>query len=200
MGRMGKEVLALDIDEVIFPFVREFIPWHDQEFGTDLRFEDFHNYDFDSVLSISVPEVVDRVHAFLGQEHGHKDVTPIDEAVNAVRRLHRKYDIHALTARHPSFRRTTEEYLGEYFSYTISDLTLVGHVANMDVVRSKAEVCVELGAVALIDDSVGHVSGCTEQGIIGVLFGDYPWNSTVDIPKEVIRCKNWSEVLNYFGV
>lgn len=199
-GRGHKEVLAMDIDEVVFPFVAEFVSWHNVEYGTSLFFDDFHSYEFETILDTSVEETIHRVHSFIEYEHSHSGVSPIDIADKAVHRLGERFTVHAVTARHPSFRKITEEYLTEHYGDVISDVTLVGHAATMELLVSKAQVCQELGAAALIDDSISHVTGCAEAGITGVLFGDYPWNQSAQLHPDVIRCANWPAVLEYFDV
>lgn len=196
---MSREVIATDIDEVLFPFVQEFAPWHNQEYGTKLGVVDFVSYEFDGVLSVPVPETIHRIHTFLSVEHGHLGVAPLKEAQEAIAILGEKYDIKAVTARHPRFENPTVQYLMHYFEGMIADVTLVGHIQTMDVIRTKAEVCHEIGAIALIDDSVQHVFGCAQDGIQGVLFGDYPWNQVDELPVGVVRHKNWNGVLEYFN-
>jgi 5'(3')-deoxyribonucleotidase len=202
MAQRNREVLALDKDEVVYPFVQEFAAWHNLEYGTNLKLSDFNTYEFDSVIGVDVPETVHRVHSFL-HNHRHDMVSPIEQASEAIDRLSNRFEIHLVTARHPDFRQTTEEYLREYFGDTFQSVTLVGHAATMDVLRTKAEVCYELGAVALVDDSPRHVSGCAELGIGGVLFGQYPWNQLSchdEVHPDVVHCRNWNEVLAYFDV
>lgn len=197
---MSKEVLATDVDEVLFPFLQEFSGWHNQEYGTNLEIADFKTYEFSDTLGVSVPETVHRVHTFLGVEHSFLGVNPLEESQEAIARLGERFKITAITARHPQFRDSSLGYLLEHFGGKIADITLVGTSATVDVLRSKAEVCRELGAVALIDDSITHVAGCVEVGIGGVLFGDYPWNQANELPEAVVRQKNWAGVLEYFGV
>lgn len=197
---MSKEVIATDIDEVLFPFLREFSGWHNQEYGTQLNPDDFNSYEFNDILGISVPETVHRVHSFLGEEHGFLGVEPVEESKTAIAKLGEQFKIVAITARHPQFKDSSLEYLLQHFRGEIADITLVGTSATVEVVRSKAEVCKELGAIALIDDSITHVLGCAEAGIGGVLFGDYPWNQMDKLPEGVVRHKNWVGVLEHFGV
>jgi hypothetical protein len=44
------------------------------------------------------------------------------------------------------------------------------------VCSSKAEMCVEVGAVAMIDDSVRYALDCAPVVERVFLFGDYAWN------------------------
>lgn len=185
----------------MFPFVEEFSSWHNNEFGTTVSAQDFHSYEFDQVLGISIPDTVERIHAFLELDHKHLGVGPIDQAQEAVQQLARQYELIVVTARHPGFRTMTEEYLDTYFAGCFSEVVTVGHEATMDIVRSKASVCQEIGAVTLIDDSVGHVTACAAVGIPGVLFGDYTWNQVGDglLPELVTRCKDWPAVLEHLN-
>lgn len=197
---MTKEVLATDIDEVLFPFLREFSFWHNAEYGTNLSVENFNSYDFNDTLAISVPETVHRIHAFLSVEHGFLGVSPLKESQNAIEKLSERFEIIAVTARHPQFRESSLKYLMEYYGGKITEINLVGTSATVESVRSKAEVCRELGAVALIDDSIKHVASCVDTEVEGLLFGNYPWNQSEDLPNGVIRFKDWSEILRHFNV
>jgi predicted amidohydrolase len=65
--------------------------------------------------------------------------------------------------------------------------------------RSKAEMCTEIGAICLVDDSQNYANQCAAAGISVLLFGRYPWNS--DSVSEalalqtgrVTRVMNWHE-------
>jgi len=190
----------VDVDEVAFPFVTEFSRWHNDLYATDVGLQDFHTYEFDQVLGISLPETIARVHAFLEQDHHHLSVDPLDLARESIARLTERYSLVAVTARHPTFRKATDAYLRTHFRDYFQDIVLIGHHGNMEVVRSKVSVCEELGAVALIDDSLTHVTGCAEAGIKGILFGDYVWNQTDKLLPGIVRCTDWSEVAEHFGV
>ena len=195
-----QETIALDIDEVLYPFMPQFTQWHNKIFQTNLYPENFFSYEFADVLGVSVPDTIERVREFLTQEDNHEGVLPIQGSKSAVYALAEQYSLVAVTARHPQFRSITESYLEEHFSGVIEQVELVGHPATVEVCRSKAEVCQELGATALVDDSIGHVNNCVENGIDGVLFGNYPWNREGEPRKDVVQCHNWQDVLGYFGV
>ena len=78
--------------------------------------------------------------------------------------------------------------------------TFIGFPEVMEKPLTKAEVCKEIGAVALIDDSLKHLLQCSEVGIEGILFGDYPWNQTDSLPENITRCTNWLEVLEHLNI
>jgi hypothetical protein len=39
-----------------------------------------------------------------------------------------------------------------------------------------------------------------EAGVDGLLFGNYPWNQSKELPSNVRRVANWAEVKEYFNV
>ena len=79
-----------------------------------------------------------------------------------------------------------------------SDVLHIGYADVMEKPVKKVDMCKRLGAIALIDDSLSHVTECAEEGIEGVLFGDYPWNQADELPSGVTRCVDWPAVLEYF--
>ncbi len=200
---MAREVLALDVDEVLFPFVAEFAPWHNECYGTSVQFGDFYTYEFEDVLKIPLSAVIERVHEFLEARDIHRKAQPLDYAREAVEKLGSQYELVAITARHPQYRLITNEFLKAHFGDYFSNIVLVGHHGNMpNGLQTKAAVCQEIGAVTLVDDSVSHVTTCAEAGIPAVLFGDYRWNQAdqADLPALVTRCRDWQAVLEHFDV
>lgn len=195
-----RETIALDIDEVLFPFIPQFVRWHNGVHQTNFRSDDFFTYEFDAVLGLSVSDTVSRVHEFLEQRDNHENVAPIEGSENAVYALAERYSLVAVTARNPRFRAVTEVYLNDCFGGNIEHVELIGHPASMEACKSKAEACQKLGVAALIDDSVRHVNGCVDNGIDGILFGDYPWNGDDELREGVTRCRDWPDVLGYLGI
>ncbi len=195
--RRGKELIATDIDEVIFPFVEQFIEWHNREYGTSLTAEDFHTYEFGDVIDEPISEIVHRVELFVNQEHSHIDVAPIESAQAVIQEMSDDFDFLGLTARHPDFRITTKQYIEHYFRSLIPEIVLVGHKETVSIVRSKVDVCRSFGAAALVDDSIHHTAECADTKVQGILFGEYPWNRGAETPQGVIRCANWREVQEY---
>jgi hypothetical protein len=104
-----------------------------------------------------------------------------------------------LTSRDPFFRGHTERFLDLHFKGLYDELHYTHKPETPDVRLPKFKICQEIKAVALIDDHLPNVIGCAENGIEGILFGDYPWNQTDKLPEGVTRVKNWQDVLEYFN-
>ena len=195
---MSKKVIACDVDEVFFPFLENFLNSYNDENGTDITPEAFNEYHFHGPLGLTVSETVDKVYDYLRKDLSH--IQPLYGVENAIERLSAKYDLEIVTARHPEFEVQTWRWLQEKLPDKFRAIKLIGYAPMQEKPIKKADVCVEIGAFALIDDSVNHIAECAEIGIEGILFGDYPWNQVEQLPKNVTRCINWQEVAEHFNV
>lgn len=194
-------MIAVDVDEVLFPFMEHFNLHDNAVHGGALTPQDFPTYRFQHDLNISLEEALARVYSFNGADHEH--IKSIDEAQTAIDDLAVRFDLVVITARHPQFEDNTRKWIDRNFTGKFSNVVHIGYAEVMKNPRTKVEVCQEMGAMALIDDSPGHVSECAAKGIDGVLFGNYPWNqdrifSDAGIPKGVVRCEDWKQVVEYF--
>lgn len=190
---MAKPVLAIDIDEVLFPFVPELLRHHNEIYGTELKFEDFTSYDFAEVWGGTSREAVDKVHAFLNLSQQH--VEPLGEAFKAISALKQRYKLVVITSRDRQLEERTTEWLVHHFPDAFHDIILAGNHHTGLAFRTKIEICQELAAICLIDDSLRYVTECSERGLRAILFGDYPWNRLDELPEGVARAKDWAEVV-----
>lgn len=188
--------MAVDVDEVLYPFVASFLVHHNDTYETDHKFDEFLSYEFEHALGIDVDETIRRVYGYLETDHSHID--SLEGAKEAIMELSSRHDLYVVTARHPKFEESTKRWINERFGNVFQSVISIGYAPIMEKPVTKAEICNQLGAVALIDDSVGHVTHCAESGIEGVLFGNYPWNQTDELPERVTRCNDWPAVLEYF--
>jgi len=196
---MSREVIAVDADEVSFPFLAEFTKYHNQQFGTSHHPDEFDSYYFHEVMGLTRQQVKQRIFAF--HDVDDSKVTPIEGSQAALNQIAQHYDIVTVTARHPRFKEQTRRWLVDIHGMPFRDVYAVGHEDTAEHPRSKAEVCQEIGAVALIDDSPKHLMRCSEVGMKGILFGDYPWNTVeTELPDNVTRCVDWPAVLHYLGI
>ncbi|MFO0781900.1 MAG: hypothetical protein U0524_03360 [Candidatus Saccharimonadales bacterium] len=193
---MTREKIAVDIDEVLFPFMPHFLEHHNSQNETNVIAEQFRTYNFATDLGVPLEEAVDHAYSFTGADHGH--IRPIEDAKQGIDKLAEKYELSIVTARHPQFEANTLSWVNEHFPDVFSNITFIGFAAIMEKPKTKAEICHALGASTLIDDSLVHVSQCVDAGIDGILFGDYPWNQSAQLPDGIKRCVDWSAVLEHF--
>lgn len=195
---MSKKVLACDMDEILFPFLDNFLDHISNKYGTKHSRKDFSSYEFEETLGLTFDETVRRVYEFNSMNCLHID--PIEDSVNAINKLADKYDLQIITARHPQHAETTSAWIRQKYGNVFGGIEFIGHPGAIENPKTKAEVCIEKGAIALIDDSHGHITKCAEHGIEAILFGDYPWNQARSLPDGVVRKVNWQEVISHFEV
>jgi 5'(3')-deoxyribonucleotidase len=193
---VSKELIAVDVDEVLFPMLESFLEHHNPTYGTTHKFSDFLSYDFEHTLGVPIEETVRRVYEYLDMDNHLVEAVKGSQA--AIARLSERYDLAVLTARHPRYEQPTINWIHNRFERVFNQIVCVGYAPIMEQPVTKADICKELGAKALIDDSLSHINHCAEAGIEGVLFGDYPWNQTDTLPDSVTRCRDWEEVTEHF--
>lgn len=189
---MSRTVLAIDKDEVIFPFLPHINDFFNARFGTQFSPKDYLTYELEQVWGIDQSEAVGLVHEFLRLDH--LSVHPIEGALEVLARLREHFRLVVVTARDGEFEAVTREWLQHRFTGYFDDVVLAGNHYTGRGYRTKVEICQELGAVCLIDDSMRHLTQCAEQGIAGLLFGDYPWNAGVKLPLGVEPARDWYAV------
>jgi len=192
---MSREIIAVDVDDVLFPFLKSFTAHHNQMYGTALQPEGVTDT-YETVLDLPMAEVGRRIDQFHRLDDLH--IAPIAGSQKAIEALAARHDLHIITARHPQFEPRTSAWVAEYFPGMFKSITHIGFAGLMPEPRTKIEVCQEIGASVLVDDAVHHVGGCAQANIQGVWFGTYPYQKGKILPPSVIACDDWQSVLEYF--
>jgi len=195
---MKKEIknICVDCDDVLVDFHTPLRVWHNVTYGTNLKHEDFTSYRFNLIWGGSGEEAIRRVNEFQNSPYAKK-ILPIEGAVEAIDILLQRGKRLFLTTSRPIFLRgDTEELLNKYFKDKFLELFYSSNNYSQakNSGKSKGEICKDLNAL-LIDDSLDYVKQCALLGLDGILFGNYPWNQNGNLPKNVVRVKNWEEVL-----
>ena len=118
-------------------------------------------------------------------------LVPMPEALRVVKQLARDHELHLVTARDGSIEAITEAMLDEYLPGCFTSMEHVGRD------RSKGEVCQQLKADILIDDSIRNLQSALAYGLPtgGALhFGEYAWNRVEPLPEGVVTCFDWEAV------
>src|SRR3546814_2837485 len=86
-------------------------------------------------------------------------------AYTARRRLKKYFELHVVTSRQFAIQAITEEWIDKHFTGVFSQIHFGNHYSTSDVVRSKAEICKDIGACMLVDDYVRYAQNCQQQDI-----------------------------------
>ncbi len=178
---MPKPVVAVDIDEVLAPWMEHYLKHHNLHRPNKLEWQDMTRENFIDV------DLVD--HFYEVTQHLHK-VEPLPEAKELLERLAEKYELVIVTSRREIFTEVTRNWIAKHFPEIFKDI-LIGNLET-----PKSVLCKKAGAKVLIDDNLDFALECVERGIRVLLFGDYPWNKLPELPEGITRVKNWGEVLS----
>jgi uncharacterized HAD superfamily protein len=192
----NKPLLAVDIDEVIFPMVPDLIRYVDQHHKVKISPEAFVSYRIEDFWPDGAQEGTQIFEAY--QSQIGLEVAPVKGAQDALGKLAVNYEVIIVTARELEMEKQTKAWLYHHFPDLFKDVHILGKDPAHPSHRPKAQACKELGVAYLVDDYLEYVLGANALGIKSVLFGDYPWNQMSELPTGVVRAKDWLEVLDYF--
>jgi uncharacterized HAD superfamily protein len=189
-----KQIVAIDIDEVLVPYAEGLVMHHNSKYGTKLRFEDVVHHNFGEFWGVSHEEYLKRAWQYIIDNHAV--AVPIEGAKQAIDKLSESYQLRLITFRSPPLKQATLAWLDKHFKGRFGEPVFLGHGdASRALKYTKAQICHEIGAGWLIDDHLKPVLEAAQSGINTILFGDYPWNQAEFLPNKVTRAKSWDDVL-----
>jgi 5'(3')-deoxyribonucleotidase len=196
-------VIAIDCDDVLTDTLPKVVHDYNERYGTNVELQHMYR-EFDEVLAPfgvqNVQEAIQRLHSIYRQKGYYEALQPVAGAVEAIKKLANKHELHVVTGRQSFLEAATKHTLDTYFPGAFTSVEHTNYYKDDTethaVTRSKAEVCLEIGTDILIDDHVVHCEDVLNAGVKEViLFGDYPWNKRDKLVPGVRRCNNWSDVL-----
>ncbi len=195
-----KEIVAVDLDDVVVDSARPIIDHYNANYGTLLQLADFYSTDYINLWDApDKATAVGRVNKFLASDD-YFEAAPEDQTINVIQGLKRAYRLFVVTGRPDFMKQATDRWMETYLPNVFEGMIFTNYF-NERSVRSKGDICKELGVVTLIDDHLDHVLSAAQSGVEGVLFGDYPWNQTADkLPTGITRVANWQAVAEHLGV
>lgn len=195
-------VIGIDIDETLAASAPVFIDYSNRTFGTKFDVCDYSE-NWAGMWGVDFDELNKRAEQYY-KSGIMLEYKPISESREILSRLKNEHKLIAITARPDICKSDTYSWIDRHFSEIINkdDLYFTGAWNNVDeksLHHSKGDMCKMLGVDLLIDDQPKHCIGASQNGITSLLFGDYSWNSSIELPENVYRVNNWSEVLNFIN-
>jgi uncharacterized HAD superfamily protein len=191
-----KKKIGIDLDEVLANFHAAIMDYHNKVYGTFLKPEDFKTCLYNEVWGGTLQEAIQKVNDFYFSSY-FSNISPISHSVSSVDILARENELFIVTSRPNFLKEETERWLNQFFQDKFSGVFYSSnhYTKRKNCGKSKWQICKELEVSVLIDDSLDYVTQCPSTGIRGILFGDYPWNQNGNLPKNVIRVRDWKEAL-----
>lgn len=207
MVHNGKVVIAVDLDEVLCPFVEQLCNFYnanaalyDFAVPTTLQLQDFKSYRFCEVWGGSDAQSLEIVHAFFDSWY-FKEIPVLPDAVVGINALKEAgFDVVLVTSRQLILEEHTKTWIQQNFPNSFREIAFGNHWGTAGRKVSKSELCEKLGADVLIDDNISYAKECANTGMSVLLFGEYPWNSNehdnTTLPSIVRRVSGWGEVVS----
>eukprot|EP01054_Gregarina_sp_Poly1_P006130 Gregarina_sp_Poly_1__6129@NODE_323_length_9530_cov_14_322836_g275_i0_p5_GENE_NODE_323_length_9530_cov_14_322836_g275_i0NODE_323_length_9530_cov_14_322836_g275_i0_p5_ORF_typecomplete_len296_score41_25NT5C/PF06941_12/2e27HAD_2/PF13419_6/5_6e05Acid_phosphat_B/PF03767_14/0_00089NIF/PF03031_18/0_004HAD_SAK_2/PF18143_1/0_24HAD_SAK_2/PF18143_1/1_3e03_NODE_323_length_9530_cov_14_322836_g275_i037454632 len=223
LGRDSKisdlPVLALDIDEVLANTLEQSMAWHNNTYGTSLTKEDYKSYIFCEVWNCTDAEAMQRFREFTRSPYWEA-IQPVEGAQQFVNEMSSHFRLAIVTSRQDFLQESTLRWLNLYFGLHKFCSIKFGNnwLADENAAKkSKREMCMEIGAVALIDDLPKHIlhvspvrglrllilganTNCkvVKKAILFNLNREQPWSliseDTMSQYTNVCLCTTWDEV------
>lgn len=188
--------IALDFDDLIFPLMDELVPYVNSRHGWNYTLADYRTFEFEVLWGSTRQEAIEIVDTFFSELDLHPQ--PLSGAAEAVGTLRSAgHRLVVVTARHDELEHHTQLWIEQHLPGVFDDVQLCNsYQVDGRPTRRKVDVCRELGAEVLVDDSLGNVSEMAVAGGLGLLFGNYPWNRADELPPGVERMADWPAVLD----
>ena len=166
--------IAVDIDEVLCPFVRTMSRWKYPRGAPPVPPR--HPYNYSQMFGITPLESKKMVDSFYFSKE-FRDMRPFPETQVHLRHLAGcGYELYCVTGRQSLARDPTEEWIRTHYPGVFKDLILTNSFTPREV--KKSTVCTGLSLGMIIDDSYDTCVECMEQGVHAINFiGDpvYTW-------------------------
>ncbi len=94
----------------------------------------------------------------------------------------------------------TEAWIQDHFPGVFKEILVCNHWTkdNKGPVIKKSVACLQHEAHYLIDDLPLYIEDVVNAGLIGLLFGNYPWNQKITAHQAIRRMPDWQAVEDYF--
>lgn len=187
-GIRYRKTIAVDIDEVLCPFLRPMATWSKRCIKPGKI-----PYVYRDIFDISEKESRNMVYSFY-ESTAFDNLSPIKHAQKGIQLLNSNgYKIYIVTGRQNRVREKTEKWLDTFFPGGFEDLIMTNSYTINEV--TKDDVCKSIGANMIIDDNLDICKQCDASHIRALNFiGDpiYPW-----CEENSFAIQSWNEISDY---
>ena len=187
---MEKKKLRIDIDinDVVFEFVKPLLVHYKKKIGKDILFEDVFTYNFQDVFEIGLDEVIEIIRDLI-KEDFNLNMKFCLFAKEIISDLSNNHNIYFITSR--VHRENTLESLENHFSDFELHFSFNFYVGTSG--KNKGEIYLEKEIDFIVEDSYEYAIICADAGV-KVFLIDKPWNQKENLPENIIRVKDWKEI------
>lgn len=194
------ERIAVDLDETVVHLLPHFLEWYNDKNRTSFTTDDFFSYRWWEVFGVEEDEAYGAFHEYIGWKIRSRlgEVDFVDGAVEALCRLRDRYEIHAITDRHPCFNEDTVEISRKLCLYRADLLPPENIHLTHEAGKRKPELCKSLGISTIVEDNASVALECAEAGVRALVLRR-PWNASMSLHELVIPVAGWPEVYGHLN-
>ncbi len=194
---MTKTIVAFDCDGVTANLQDAVIKWHNHNYGTKHNIHQLTDFLFRNLWGCDQKEELRKLDEFYNSEHFH-NVSPIEgavESIDLIRLLGENYYAMTLTARPENLKQKTQEWLAKYFPNRFEKVIFsTPYGSGKSMHEDKADICVQERVRYIVEDTTRNAVACHQRGISSIVLNQ-PWNVRDELPKGVMRAREWKEVV-----
>lgn len=197
---MNKPVIAFDCDDVLVATGALLVDHYNKLHDTNVKPEDFYSTDYEHVWRVDPETAIRDLFAYLLTD-AYSNLAPMKGAVETLQKLTEHFALYIVTGRPDETEKATHEWVDKYLPGVFEKIVFTNFFKLSDskgALRTKEDVCEELGARWLVDDHLYHIKNVAAKGITGILFGDLPWEKLASPLPNIIKIKDWEQLGQYF--
>ena len=185
--------IGIDLDEILADFLSAIIKYHNLTYGTKLERGQFSSYGFWKTWGGTKEEAIQKVCDFYKTPF-FKNIQPVSGAKKAISTLRQNNDLFIVTSRHDDVIDQTMKWVEGHFPNTFTDIYFANNYFQGGASKTKVQICDEIGANILIEDSMEYALECVNSKR-KVFLLDYPWNQCPELPQGISRFSSWDEIV-----
>lgn len=201
--RKEKPIIAVDLDECLCQFIELMCRYvNDNKIFGDKKYsvDDFNSYLFNEVWGGTKDETTQIVQDFFKSKYftDIDEMKQIPDAYQTLKALKSKFRFVICTSRQLIIKDITFKWVNKFFPNIFDQIVFGNHFGLSGRKISKPELCKQLNARILIDDSSYYAKQSHATLDYVVIFdwnGKYGWNKTKkQIAPNVERLCNWKQI------
>lgn len=197
MSYTSKQLLAVDIDNVLADFNDAFVAYANNKWQSNIT-KDQLSEDWAALFGIDAAEWQRRAaELFADNSRLYYNLPLIHGAKNGLATLRQHFDIIAITSRSRATEPATRDWLSTNLPGLIDEVHFSGIYDKFEngvdsCKQTKGDICKSLNIDHFIDDEPKHCLASADHQIPTILFGEYPTNRDFSDPR-IPRAKTWQE-------
>jgi uncharacterized HAD superfamily protein len=181
-------VVAVDYDGTCVDSMPLFVEWINERYGFNFTKADYAlAKTYEALLNLDTQTIVRECRTFTQVKEGHFEMLPYAQEV--LYEIAKRRSLHLVTHRTADLIEVTRESLEVRFATIFQESHFCGvreDRVDIDTHRCKSDVCLEISALVLIEDSVSTAIVCANKGVWVLLLVDSLDDLPADLPEKVI--------------